>query len=67
MHGKDLCRALPFPKAYDKGLCQVKMHRAPFAVRLRKMHGKSCAVRIVAFAVRGKARESGSGSPQPSG
>jgi hypothetical protein len=36
-HGKELCRALPFPKAHDKGLCRVKMHRAPFAVRLGKM------------------------------
>jgi hypothetical protein len=36
-HGKERCRALPFPKAHDKGLCRVKMHRAPFVVRLGKM------------------------------
>jgi hypothetical protein len=36
-HGKELCRVLPFPKAHGKGLCRVKMHRAPFAVRLGKM------------------------------
>jgi hypothetical protein len=28
---KELCRALPFPMAHDKGLCRVKMRRAPFA------------------------------------
>jgi hypothetical protein len=36
-HGKELCRALPFPKAHGKCLCRVKMHRAPFAMRLGKM------------------------------
>jgi hypothetical protein len=36
-HGKELCRASPFPKAHDKDLCRVKMRRAPFAVRSIKM------------------------------
>jgi hypothetical protein len=36
-HGKELCRVLSFPKAHDKGRCRVKMHCAPFAVRLGKM------------------------------
>jgi hypothetical protein len=36
-HGNELCRALPFPKAHGKVLYRVKMHRAPFAVRLGKM------------------------------
>jgi hypothetical protein len=36
-HGKELCRALPFPKAYVKILYRVKMRRAPFAVRSIKM------------------------------
>jgi hypothetical protein len=36
-HGKELCRALPFPKAHGKVLYRVKMRRAPFAVRLGKM------------------------------
>jgi hypothetical protein len=36
-HGKELCRAWPFPMAHGKGLCRAKMHRAPFAVRLGKI------------------------------
>jgi hypothetical protein len=37
-HGKELCRALSFPKAHNKGLCRAKMQCAVFAVRLGKMH-----------------------------
>jgi hypothetical protein len=36
-HGKELCRALPFPKAHGKVLCWVKMCRVPFAVHSIKM------------------------------
>jgi hypothetical protein len=36
-HGKELCRAFPFPKAHGEVLYRVKMRRAPFAVRLGKM------------------------------
>jgi hypothetical protein len=36
-HGKELCRALSFPKAHGKVLYRVKMRRVPFAVRLGKM------------------------------
>jgi hypothetical protein len=36
-HSKELCCALPFPKAHDKVLCRVKMRRVPFAVRSIKM------------------------------
>jgi hypothetical protein len=36
-HGKELCHALPFPKAHGKVLYRVKMHRAPFAMRSIKM------------------------------
>jgi hypothetical protein len=36
-HGKELCCALPFPKAHGEVLYRVKMRRAPFAVRSIKM------------------------------
>jgi hypothetical protein len=43
-YDKELCRALPFPKAHDKGLYQAKMRRVPFAMRLSKirMEAVSC-------------------------
>jgi hypothetical protein len=62
-HGKELCRALPFPKAHDKGLCRVKMHRAPFAVRLGKMRTAKAVPCVFWPLPCASAHESGSGSP----
>jgi hypothetical protein len=56
VHDKELCRALPFPKAHDKGLCRAKMRRAPE----QNPHGKGRAVRVLAH---GKGRVSGSARP----
>jgi hypothetical protein len=62
-HGKELCRALPFPKAHGKVLCRVKMRRVPFAVRSIKMRTAKavpCVFLSLPCAAHGKARESGS-------
>jgi hypothetical protein len=50
-HGNKLCRALPFPKAHGKVLYRVKMHRAPFAVRLGKMRTATAKSAIPVVAV----------------
>jgi hypothetical protein len=43
-HDKELCRALPYPKAHDKVLCQVKIDQ--------NVHVKGCVMRILVFVVR---------------
>jgi hypothetical protein len=54
-HGKELCRALPFPKAHGKVLYRVKMRREPFAVRLGKIRTAK-AVLCVFLGARQRAR-----------
>jgi hypothetical protein len=60
-HSKELCCVLHFPKAHDKGLCRAKNALCALCRALgQNPHGKGPAVRILDFAVHGKARESGS-------